>query len=329
MENMIIAEFGSVHDGSFGNAINLIKLASECGATAVKFQTHIAEAETIIDAPSPSYFKSESRIDYFNRTSFTKTQWLQLKKAADDYNVIFLSSPFSLEAVDLLEEIGMEIYKIPSGEVTNIPMLEKISKLGKPILLSSGMSNYHELDIAFDVFSGKCDITIMQCSSAYPCPNKSVGLNVLDEIKKRYNCHVGYSDHTLGFAAPIAAAALGAVVIEKHFTFSRKMYGSDAIHSMEPEDFKILVNSIKDVWEMLKNPVDKKSLECYTEMKEIFQKSIVASTNLTKGSILSLEDIKFKKPGTGIPSAQYKDVIGKVLLKDVKRDDLLDFEWLA
>ena len=326
--NMIIAEIGSVHDGSFGNAVNLIRLAAECGATAVKFQTHIAEAETIPSAPSPSYFKSESRIDYFKRTSFTLHQWLRLKEIADDCNVLFLSSPFSLEAVDLLEDIGMEVYKIPSGEVTNIPMLEKIAKLGKPVLLSSGMSDFKELDSAHEIFSNKCDLTIMQCSSSYPCPNESVGLNVIDQIRFRYNCKVGYSDHTLGFAAPIAAAALGAVVIEKHFTFSNKMYGSDAIHSMEPTDFKILSSSIKDVWEMISNPIDKQNLRNYFEMKDIFQKSIVASSNLSKGQILNLEDIRFKKPGIGIPAARYKEVVGKKLLKDVQADELLNFDWL-
>lgn len=327
--NMIIAEIGSVHDGSFGNAINLIKLAAECGATAVKFQTHIAEAETIANAPSPTYFKSESRIDYFRRTSFTTTQWLKLKEIALENNIMFLSSPFSLEAVDVLEEIGMEIYKIPSGEVTNVPLLEKIAKIGKPVLLSSGMSDFTELDIAYEIFFNKCDLTIMQCSSAYPCQNKDVGLNVIDQIKNRYNCKVGYSDHTLGFAAPLAAAALGAVVIEKHFTFSNKMYGSDAIHSMEPSDFKILTKSIKDVWEMLSNPVDKQYYDQYTEMKNIFQKSIVAARNLYEGEILKLEDIKFKKPGTGIPSAKYKVVIGKKLLKNFYADELLSFDWLS
>ena len=329
MENLLIAEIGSVHDGSFGNAINLIKLAAECGATAVKFQTHIAESETIANAPSPAYFKSESRIDYFKRTAFTMTQWLKLKEIADECSVLFLSSPFSLEAVDILENIGMRAYKIPSGEVTNIPLLEKIAELGKPVFLSSGMSDFTELDMAYEIFINKCDLTIMQCSSAYPCPNKDVGLNVIDQIKNRYNCKVGYSDHTIGYAAPIAAAALGAVVIEKHFTFSNKMYGSDAVHSMEPSDFKILSKSIKDVWEMLSNPVDKQCIDRYSEMKDIFQKSIVASVDLLKGEILKLEDIKFKKPGTGISSAKYKDIIGKTLLKNVQADELLSYEWLS
>ncbi len=323
-DNILIAEIGSVHDGSFGNAINLIKLASDCGANAVKFQTHIAEAETIKDAPSPAYFKSESRIDYFNRIGFSKDQWLKLKSVADDCNVLFLSSPFSLEAVDILEEIKMEVYKIPSGEVTNVPLLEKISQIGKPVFLSSGMSDFNELDIAYEIFHDKCDLTILQCSSSYPCPNNRVGLNVITELKKRYKCKVGYSDHTLGFAAPIAAAAMGAVVIEKHFTFSNKMYGSDAIHSMEPSDFRILAESIKDVWEILANPVDKKKNDQYTEMKNIFQKSIVAASDISSGTILELSHLSFKKPGTGIPASNYKNLIGRVTSKNFIKDEFLN-----
>lgn len=328
INNLIIAEIGSVHDGSFGNAVNLIKLASECGANAVKFQTHIAEAESILDAPSPSYFKSENRIDYFKRTSFNMQQWLKLKEIATDSGVLFLSSPFSLEAVDLLEEINIEVYKIPSGEVTNLPLLEKISNLEKPVFLSSGMSNFDELDIAYEIFSGKCDLTIMQCSSSYPCANENVGLNVISEIKDRYKCKVGYSDHTLGFAAPIAAAALGAVVIEKHFAFSNRMYGSDAIHSMEPHDFKILSKSINDVWEIMGNPVDKSIFDQYKEMKNIFQKSIVVAFDLCKGVTINMDNIKFKKPGTGIPAGKYREILGKTLLRDKLKDDFIKFEDL-
>ena len=216
---MLIAEIGSVHDGSFGNACKLIELAGVCGADAVKFQTHIADAETLINAPSPNYFKSESRFDYFKRTSFNKDQWIELKKLSESCGLIFLSSPFSIEAAELLESLNVKVYKIPSGEITNIPLLEKIASFKKPVFLSSGMSNWKELDIAFSIFNDHCELTIMQCSSMYPCPPENIGLNVLQELQQRYGCPVGFSDHSLGFAAPIAAAALGATVIEKHFTF--------------------------------------------------------------------------------------------------------------
>jgi N,N'-diacetyllegionaminate synthase len=326
---MLIAEVGSVHDGSFGNACCLIELAADAGADAVKFQTHIPTAETTTWAPSPSYFNTESRFDYFLRTGFTLEEWRALKRKADECEIVFMSSPFSIEAVDLLENVGMEIYKIPSGEMTNIPLLERVSQLNKPVILSSGMSNWEELDRAVSVFEKKCNYSILQCSSAYPCPPDKVGLNILSEIKKRYGCEVGFSDHTLGFSAPIAAAALGATIIEKHFTFSKKMYGSDAKHSMEPSDFKLLADSLKEVWLINDNPVNKNDISPYVEMKRIFQKSIVASKDLKAGTILDLSDLSFKKPGTGISAADFKKVLGRKLKIDCEADQFLDWEWIS
>ena len=274
------------------------------------------------------YFNDETRFEYFKRTSFNLNQWKELKEVAKNNNVTFLSSPFSLEAVDLLEQIHLEIYKIPSGEVTNLPLLEKISNLQKPVLLSTGMSNWDELDKAVQIFKNKVDLTVMQCSSQYPCKNDQVGLNILDEISKRYKCKVGFSDHTIGFAAPIAAAALGAKVIEKHFTFSKKMYGSDAQHSMEPKEFEILAKSIKDVWEIQDNPVDKNNNSQYSDMKNIFEKSIVSSKSLKAGTIIEMHHVAFKKPGSGISAADYKNVIGKRILVDCEADKQIKKEWI-
>ncbi|MDP6426239.1 MAG: N-acetylneuraminate synthase family protein, partial [Dehalococcoidia bacterium] len=234
MSKLIIAEISSAHEGSLENAIKLIELFAKCGVDCVKFQTHIANEESLPDAPNPDYFKEESRIEYFNRTSFSINEWQSLKKKTDELKIDFLSSPFSLEAVDMLEEVGVFAYKIPSGEVTNLPLLEKIAEIEKPVFLSSGMSDWNELDQAVDIFKKKCALTVMQCSSVYPCGPEQVGLNVITEIKERYDCEVGFSDHTLGFSAAISAVALGSTVIEKHCTFSRHMYGSDAKHSMEP-----------------------------------------------------------------------------------------------
>jgi N-acetylneuraminate synthase len=182
----------------------------------VKFQTHIAAAETLRDAPNPPYFKGEPRFEYFTRTGFSLPQWKQLAENCRSAGVEFLSSPFSLEAVDLLEEVGVGSYKIPSGEVTNIPLLRKIAATKKPVLLSSGMSDWAELDAAVAALHGGGLVTVLQCSSAYPCPPEQVGLNVMTEMRDRYGLDVGFSDHTLGVAAAIAAAALGASVIEKH-----------------------------------------------------------------------------------------------------------------
>ena len=326
---MLIAEIGSVHDGSFGNALNLIDLAAYCGATAVKFQTHISSAETTLDAPSPSYFSAESRYDYFNRTSFSKTQLDELKKKCVDCNVKFISSPFSIEAVNLLVEVGVDYLKIPSGEMNNLPMLEHISSKEIPVILSSGMSSIKELDAAVSIFkNSNSKFMIMQCTSEYPCKPENVGLNVISLLKEKYKIEVGFSDHTIGFAAPFAAAAFGAKVIEKHFTFSKHMYGSDAKHSMEPNDFKVLSSGLFEIWKMLKNPVDKKKNKQFSEMKLIFEKSIVASRSLKKGTVIKLEDLRFKKPGDRIKAKDYRKVIGKKILKNLKKDEKLIYKNL-
>jgi N-acetylneuraminate synthase len=325
----IIAEIGSVHDGSFGNAGKLIELAAACGADTVKFQTHLPEAETLRGAPSPAYFKGEPRFDYFRRTGFTVDQWRGLKAKCEEANVTFLSSPFSLEAVDLLEEVGVAQYKIPSGEVTNLPLLERVAATGKPTLLSSGMSDWAELDRAVAALRDKVPLVVMQCTSAYPCPPERVGLNVVGEMQRRYALPVGYSDHTDGPAAAMAAAALGAVAIEKHLTFSRRMYGSDAANAMEPDDFERYCRGIRDIWRMADNPVDKNAIGPLAEMKRIFEKSIVAVRPLSAGMLVTRDDLAFKKPGHGISAAHYRDVIGRRLRVAVPEDHLFseqDFE---
>lgn len=321
----LIAEVGSVHDGSFGNAGKLIEAAAVAGAGAVKFQTHIPEAETLRDAPMPSYFQGEPRFEYFRRTGFSLEQWQALKTRCDELGVMFLSSPFSLEAVDLLEQVGMPVYKIPSGEVSNLPLLERVRATGKPVLLSSGMSGWAEMDAAVAILSGGGPVTVMQCSSAYPCPPERVGLNVMVEMGRRYNLPMGYSDHTLGHAACFAACALGAVVIEKHFTFSRLMYGSDARHSMEPADFKRLAEGLGEIRAMLAHPVDKDDLSPYSEMKRIFEKSVVAARFLSVGTVLAEADLAFKKPGDGITAASWRDLIGHRVTRDLAADH--KFSW--
>ncbi|HZS83291.1 MAG TPA: N-acetylneuraminate synthase family protein [Stellaceae bacterium] len=316
----LIAEIGSVHDGSYGNAVKLIETAARCGADAVKFQTHIAEAETLTDAPAPAYFTGEPRFAYFKRTAFSREQWAGLKAACASAGVTFLSSPFSIEAVDLLEAIGAGAYKIPSGEVTNLPLLERVAATGKPALLSSGMSSWAELDAAVAVLRRGGPLMVMQCSSAYPCPPERVGLNVIGEMRIRYGVPVGFSDHSTGPAAALAAVALGARTVEKHLTFSRLMYGSDAANAMEPADFAALARQLDEVRRMLAHPVDKDDLEPYGEMKRVFEKSIVASRPLAAGAVLAAGDLAFKKPGDGIPVSEHRAVIGRRLRRAVPRD---------
>lgn len=326
MENSVyvIAEVGSVHDGSFGNAQRLIDLAIECGADAVKFQTHLPAAETLRDAPMPSYFKGEPRFEYFERTGFTPEQWAKLSQHAIAGGIEFMSSPFSTEAVKLLEQIGISRYKIPSGEVSNTPMLDKVAETGKPILMSSGMSSWAELDAAVATIRKYHNIlVVMQCTSAYPCPPERVGLNVLGEMAARWSVPVGFSDHTLENNACFAAVALGATVVEKHLTFSRAMYGSDAKHSAEPAQFKALVRGLREITDMLNHKVDKDDLTEYREMKRIFEKSVVSVTHIPAGTVITREMIDVKKPGNGFPAARMDEVIGSIATTDILAESLI------
>ena len=322
---MIIAEIGSVHDGSFGNALKLIELAKDCGASSVKFQTHIAKEETLENAPMPSFFKGEPRYEYFQRTSFSLTQWEELKAKCDIIDIEFLSSPFSIKAIEILEKIDMMKYKIPSGEVTNIPLLEVIAETKKPILLSSGMSSWEELDNAVNTIQKTHNnITVLQCTSEYPCDYERVGLNIMMEIKDRYNLPIGLSDHTLSNYSAFAATVLGATVIEKHLSFNRKMYGSDAKHSLEPNEFKDLVDGIEAIQKMLSSKIDKNLIvKDMKEMKEVFQKSIVSVVDIPKNSIITKDMIGYKKPGIGIPASDYNNVIGKKTKKDISNNSLI------
>lgn len=324
----VIAEIGSVHDGSFGNACKLIELAAHCGADVVKFQTHISSAETLRNAPMPSYFRGEPRYEYFERTAFSPAQWRDLREECGRQGVEFLSSPFSIAAVDLLEEIGAGIYKVPSGEVSNRPLLEHLAALGKPVLLSSGMSSWTELDEAVEILRDRVELNVMQCTSAYPCPPERAGLNVLAEMRRRYGEGVtlGFSDHTAGIAAGSAAAALGATVIEKHLTFSRAMYGSDAANALEPDDFALYCRSVREVWTMLSHPVDKNDLAPFQEMKRVFEKSVVAARPIAAGSPITRTDLDFKKPGDGIPAAHYEALIGRRARRDLPADHLFSLE---
>jgi N-acetylneuraminate synthase len=240
-----------------------------------------------------------------------------------------LSSPFSLEAVDLLEEVGVGSYKVASGEVTNLPLLQKIADTGKPTILSSGMSNWAELDMAVDILRTGGPLTVLQCASAYPCPPEKVGLNVLVQMQARYGLPVGLSDHTNGMAAAFAAAALGASAIEKHFTFSRMMYGSDAANAMEPEDFRKFAQGLREIWHMLENPVDKDDITAFDEMKRIFEKSIVLARPVTQGQIFSSDDLAYKKPGDGIPAARHLDLIGRVAKRAMAANYKLRWDDIA
>jgi N,N'-diacetyllegionaminate synthase len=321
MKVFVIAEAGMNHDGSLGNAIRLAEVAAECGADAVKFQLHDPAAETTRDAPSPPYFTHESRWEYFERTAFTDEQWRTLKEACDRAGIEFLCAPFSLEALERLEALGVTRYKIGSGEVTNLELVRAAAATGKPILLSSGMSAWAELDEA--VGAAGENVTVLQCTSSYPTPPERVGLNLLAELRERYGKPVGLSDHTIGPYAAFAAVALGATAIEKHFTLSKEMYGPDAALSLEPHELEELVDGIREIETILASPVDKDDVQPFAEMKRVFEKSVVSTREIPAGAVISAEMVAAKKPGTGIPARRLPEVVGRRARTDIAADAVI------
>lgn len=326
----IIAEIGNTHEGSVGLAKQFIKTAADCGVDAVKFQTHIFEAESLASAPNPSYFKDETRKQYFERTAFNLEEYKALKEYAEkECNVDFFSSPFSIEAVDFLMDVGVSTFKIPSGEVSNIPLLEHIEKTGKKVILSSGMSSWEELDRAVAVFKDKSKLTVLQCTSEYPCKPENAGLNVMLEIKDRYNCEVGFSDHTLGIGVPLTAVVLGATLVEKHFTLSKLMYGSDAKNSTEPDEFKHMVENIRAAELAMRCKIDKdEKVKHLGDMKYVFEKSIVSAKELAEGHVITAKDLNYKKPGDGIPAKDYKEIIGKTVKTKIPANEKIEYSQL-
>lgn len=309
------------HDGNVETAIRMAETAAECGVDAVKFQLHDARSETTRDAPSPPYFEAEPRFEYFERTAFSDDEWQALKGACEDAGIEFLCSAFSLEAVARLERLGVTRHKVPSGEVTNLALVRAAAATGKPVLLSSGMSSWAELDDA--VAAAGDDVTVLQCTSAYPTSPEQVGLNVLTELRERYGRPVGLSDHTLGPLAAFAAVALGASVVEKHFTLSREMYGPDSALAAEPAELSELVDGIREIEAMLASPVDKDNLGPFARMKQVFEKSVVAVEDISAGTVISGEMLAAKKPGTGIPARRLEELLGRRARRDIPADTVL------
>lgn len=333
MKNVfIIAEIGNSHEGSVGLAKCFIQEAAKCGVDAVKFQTHLFDCESLPDAPNPPYFKDESRRDYFERTGFSLREWKLLKEFAEKHmRVEFLSSPFSIEAVDLLERVGVRTYKIASGEVNNLPLLIRIARTGKKVLLSSGMSSWDELDESVSTLkdNGCKELILLQCTSEYPCPSEHAGLNILKDMQDRYHIPVGFSDHTLGIAISIAAVCSGASVIEKHFTLSKSMYGPDARFSVVPEEMKALVENIRSVEKALGNKIDKDAnVATLTRMKTIFEKSIVTACDISADTILEEKHLAYKKPGDGVPARMFREILGIKIMNDIPANTKLEWSMI-
>ncbi len=324
----IIAEIGSTHDGNFQLAKKSIKIAAKCGANIIKFQMHISEEESLKNAPSPYYFKKEKRWDYFKRTAFTINQWKQLFLECKKNKVEFMCSPFSLKAVDELEKLKVKFYKIASGELTNLPLLEKINSTGKFVFISTGMSNYQEIERALKIFKKKTKICLMQCTSIYPCPDKYIGLNVIEEFKKKFKIKIGFSDHSDDLIPAICAAAMGCDYIEKHFTLSKNLYGSDAKFAMEPVNFREYCLNINRVWKLKKQGFDKNNIQIFKSMKRVFEKGIYVNKDLSKNHQIKFKDLAFLKPKDSIRADEYKKVVNLRLKRGIKKFDKIEFKNL-
>lgn len=326
----IIAEVAQAHEGSLGTAYAFIDAISKTGADAVKFQTHIADAESTKTEPWRIKFSKQdkSRFDYWKRMEFTEDQWKGLKHHAEQKGLIFLSSPFSVEAIELLNRIGMSAWKVPSGEINNFKLLESIAKTGSPVLLSSGMSGMNEITDAVNFCQKNgADVALFQCTSQYPCPPEKIGINLLQEFKQTFKCPVGLSDHSSKIYAGLAAVMKDASLIEVHVTFTKDMFGPDVSSSLTFKELSQLIEGIRFIEKMKTYPVDKNDMMSEMEpLRKLFNKSIVMKQDLPKGTILSEEHFDFKKPGTGISPNQVSDLIGMELKVDLKRNDLLSFD---
>ena len=321
----IIAEVAQAHDGSLGMAHAFIDSAAKAGVDAIKFQTHIAAEESTASEPWRVKFskQDETRFDYWKRMEFSAEQWAGLKIHAEEKGLIFLSSAFSHAAVDLLRHLAMPAWKVASGELTNLPLIEHMSSDGKPVMLSTGMSPHSEIDVAASVVrKAKSPLAIFQCTTQYPSPPESIGLNMLDELRERHHCAVGLSDHSgTIFPSLAAVAAHGAQLIEVHLTLSRDMFGPDVVASVTPEELKHLVDGVRFIEKMAANPVAKDVVDPRAApMRQIFFKSVVPLADLPAGAKLDRDVLGLKKPGTGIPAAELDQVVGRILKRAVAKD---------
>ena len=324
----LIAEVGQAHEGSLGILNSYIDAIALIGVDAVKFQMHIAEAESSEHEPFRVKFSLEdkTRFDYWKRMGFSLEQWKEIKLHCDSVGLDFICSPFSNLAVDWLEEIGVKYYKIGSGEVTNFLILEKIAQTGKPVILSSGMSSYAELDQTINFLKERqVNFSILQCTTAYPTLPEQYGLNVIQELKDRYKVTVGFSDHSARMETCIAATALGASILEFHVVFDRQLFGPDAKASLTIAETKDLVLAVKNVATALFNPIDKNNNSNFSELKQIFEKSLAVNKKLPKNHIITFDDLEAKKPkGFGVDAMRFQEVIGRVLTRDLDQWDFLN-----
>lgn len=331
MNTFIIAEAGVNHNGELKLAKQLIDIAADAGVDAVKFQTFKTEKLVSKTAQKADYQKqttdaAESQYDMIKKLELNAAMHHELIQYCHQKNILFLSTPFDHESINLLNQLGMEIFKIPSGEITNLPYLRHIGSLGKKVILSTGMADLGEIEDALDILaeSGtpKERITVLHATTEYPCPIEDVNLRAMQTIARAFDIKTGYSDHTNGIEIPIAAAAMGAAVIEKHFTIDKMMEGPDHKASLEPEELNAMVSAIRNIEKALGTGIKKPSNSEKKNMA-IARKSIVALRPIAKGEPLTAENITVKRPGNGISPMLWDTLIGTSATKEYDEDELI------
>jgi N,N'-diacetyllegionaminate synthase len=330
MSVYIIAEAGVNHNGCIRIAKMMVDKAKEAGADCIKFQTFIAKNIASKCAEKAEYQKKqtdsdESQLTMLRRLELSFDEFVELSEYCKSKEIEFISTAFDFDSIDFLNNIGMGIWKVPSGDITNLPYLVKIAKLNKPIILSTGMSTMEEIQAALTVLreNGAEEIIVLHCTTEYPTPYGDVNLRAMNSIKNEFNVPVGYSDHTRGIEVSIAAVAMGATVIEKHFTLDRNMEGPDHKASLEPDELKHMISAIRNV-EVAIGSGDKKPAESEKKNMAIARKSIIAKCNIKKGEIFTEDNLTVKRPGKGINPMQWFEVIGKIAVRDFEEDELIE-----
>ncbi|HAQ4990238.1 N-acetylneuraminate synthase [Enterococcus faecium] len=327
----VIAEIGVNHNGNLDLALKSIDAAKECGANAVKFQTFKTSRLTSKKAKMANYQKQnlekvESQYDMLKKLELTEEDFFTIKEYCEEIEIDFLSTPFDDQSASFLKELGVEGIKIGSGDLTNIPFLREIDMYGLPVLLSTGMSNIEEVREAIECFQYS-PVTLLHCTSNYPAMSEDINLNALNTLRNEFSLPMGYSDHSLGYEVAICAIAMGAEVIEKHFTLSQDLPGPDHKASLNPEEFKAFVEKIRDAELFLGDGI-KRAMPSELSTKDVARKSIVFTSNLEAGMKISKDDITIKRPGTGLAPKYLYEVIGKKIKSDVMTDDVLTEDLL-
>ena len=325
----IIAEAGVNHNGDLEIAKDLIEKAAKAGADAVKFQTFIPEKLVSRYAQKAEYQKvttgqQDTQLEMLRKLQLKREYYEILKAEAEKRNILFISTPFDIDSVDFLESINMPLYKVPSGEITNLPYLIRIAKTGKTVIMSTGMSEMSEIEAAIHILreNGTFDISLLHCNTEYPTPYEDVNLAAMRTMREYFHCPVGYSDHTRGIEVPIAAVAMGAQIIEKHFTLDRNMEGPDHKASLEPDELDQMVRAIRNI-ECAIGTGKKVPSESEKKNMIIARKSIVAFKAIKKGEIFSEENITTKRPGNGISPMRWNEVLGMRAQQDFEEDELI------